>query len=104
MALVPLQPVWVTANYKETQLNHVKPGDAAEITVDAFPGRRFHGKVDSIQAATGATFALLPADNATGNFTKVVQRIPVKILLDPGQDGLDRLSAGMSAIATVVTQ
>ena len=85
MALVPQQSVWVVANYKETQLANVKEGQRADIEVDALPGEHFTGKVDSINAATGATFALLPPDNATGNFTKVVQRIPVKIVLDPGQ-------------------
>ncbi|MCC6727942.1 MAG: HlyD family secretion protein [Chthonomonadales bacterium] len=101
MALVPLSSLWVTANFKETQLAGIRPGRAAEVTVDAVPGRVFRGHVDSISAGTGATFALLPPDNATGNFTKVVQRVPVKVALEPGQAGMDRLRAGMSAVATV---
>jgi len=104
MAIVPQNDVWVWANFKETQLTHMHAGSAATVTVDAFPGKVFHGHVDSISAATGATFALIPPDNATGNFTKVVQRIPVKIVLDPGQPGMDRLRAGMSVVATVRTR
>lgn len=104
MAIVPQNDVWVWANFKETQLTHMHAGSPAEVTVDAFPGRVFRGHVDSISAATGATFALIPPDNATGNFTKVVQRIPVKIVLDPGQPGMDRLRAGMSVVATVRTR
>ncbi len=102
MAIVPQNNIWVVANYKETQLTDVKEGQHAEIDVDALPGRHFTGKVDSINAATGGTFALLPPDNATGNYTKVVQRIPVKIVLDPpGQPDIDRLRAGMSVTATI---
>ena len=93
--------LWVVANFKETQLTGMRPGERATIIVDSFPDRRFHGHVDSISAATGATFALLPPDNATGNFTKVVQRIPVKIVLDSDQPDLDLLRAGMSVQATV---
>ena len=104
MALVTDAPPWVVANLKETQLRGVEEGRRAEIRVDALPGKVFEGHVDSISAATGATFALLPADNATGNFTKVVQRIPVKIMLDPGQESADRLRAGMSVMATIVTK
>lgn len=104
MAIVPQNKIWVVANLKETQLDGVQPGRAADIDVDSVPGRVFHGKVDSISAATGATFALLPPDNATGNFTKVVQRIPVKILLDPGQADTDRLAAGMSVNVTIETK
>jgi membrane fusion protein (multidrug efflux system) len=76
--------VWIQANYKETQLTNIRPGDVAEIKVDSFPGVVLHGKVVEIAPASGSQFALLPADNATGNFTKVVQRLPVKIALDPG--------------------
>ncbi|HEY3267064.1 MAG TPA: HlyD family secretion protein [Armatimonadota bacterium] len=104
LALVPNENVWVVANYKETQLPGVRPGRPAEIEVDAWPGRAFHGHVDSISAATGATFALLPPDNATGNYTKIVQRVPVKIVLDAGQDGLSDLRAGMSVKATISTR
>jgi membrane fusion protein (multidrug efflux system) len=101
MALVPRNDAWVVANFKETQLAGMRPGQRVEVEVDALPGRKFTGRVDSISAGTGATWALLPPDNATGNFTKVVQRVPVKIVFDPGQKGLDRLSAGMSVLATV---
>lgn len=93
--------VWVQANYKETQVRHIRAGDDAEIKVDAFPGIAFRGKVDQVAPASGSQFALLPPDNATGNFTKIVQRVPVKILLQPGQTELDRLRPGLSVIATV---
>src|SRR5580658_52721 len=93
--------VWVQANYKETQVRHMRPGDGAEIKVDAFPGVVFHGKVDQVAPASGSQFALLPPDNATGNFTKIVQRVPVKIVLQPGQTELDRLRPGLSVIATI---
>ncbi len=92
---------WVAANFKETQLPGVRPGCAAQVWVDAIPGHVFRGRVDSLSPATGSVFALLPADNATGNFTKVVQRLPVKIVIDPGQPGEDRLSDGMSVVARV---
>ncbi len=81
MAIVPLHSVYVVANYKETQLTNVRPGQPVDFTVDTFPGQVVHGVVDSIAPASGQEFALLPPDNATGNFTKIVQRIPVKILL-----------------------
>lgn len=101
MAVVKNGTPWVAANFKETQLSGVRAGCAAEVYVDAFPGHAFRGHVESLSPATGSVFALLPADNATGNFTKVVQRLPVKIVLDPGQPDEDRLSAGMSVIARV---
>ncbi len=93
--------VWVQANYKETQVRHLRAGDPAEIRVDAFPGVIFRGKVDQVSPASGSQFALLPPDNATGNFTKIVQRIPVKIVLEAGQATADRLRPGLSVIATV---
>jgi membrane fusion protein, multidrug efflux system len=93
--------VWVQANYKETQVRHMRAGDGAEIKVDAFPGVVFHGTVDQVAPASGSQFALLPPDNATGNFTKIVQRIPVKIVLNRGQTELDRLRPGLSVIATI---
>ena len=96
--------VWVQANYKETQVRHIRPGDPAELRVDAFPGVVFKGKVDQLSPASGSQFALLPPDNATGNFTKIVQRVPVKIVLDRGQPAAARLRPGMSVIATVRTQ
>jgi membrane fusion protein (multidrug efflux system) len=96
--------VWVQANYKETQVRHIHPGNPAEIRVDAFPGLILKGKVDQVSPASGSQFALLPPDNATGNFTKVVQRIPVKIVLDPGQPRTGGLRPGLSVIATVRTK
>ncbi|HEY3298307.1 MAG TPA: HlyD family secretion protein [Armatimonadota bacterium] len=101
MAIIPDSNIWVVANFKETQVDRVRPGQYAEMEVDAFPGRKFTGRVDSIASATGSTFALLPPDNATGNFVKVVQRVPVKIVLDDGQADLDLLRAGMSVNAVV---
>jgi membrane fusion protein (multidrug efflux system) len=95
--------VWVQANYKETQVRHMRPGDPAEIRVDAFPGVILRGKVDKVAPASGSQFALLPPDNATGNFTKIVQRVPVKIVLDPGQATVAHLRPGMSVIAAVRT-
>ncbi|HEY8014828.1 MAG TPA: HlyD family secretion protein [Dongiaceae bacterium] len=103
ISVVPLNNVWVIANYKETQLTHVAIGQKAEITFDTFPGITVTGRVDSIAPASGSQFSLLPPDNATGNFTKVVQRIPVKILLDPAGPLAGRLRPGMSAVATIVT-
>src|SRR5580693_82180 len=93
--------IWVQANYKETQVRHIHAGDEAEIKIDAFPGIAFRGKVDQVAPASGSQFALLPPDNATGNFTKIVQRVPVKILLQPGQTELDRLRPGLSVIAMI---
>jgi membrane fusion protein (multidrug efflux system) len=95
--------VWVQANYKETQVRHMRPGDPAEIRVDAFPGVILRGKVDQVAPASGSQFALLPPDNATGNFTKIVQRVPVKIVLDPGQATVGQLRPGLSVIAAVRT-
>jgi membrane fusion protein, multidrug efflux system len=103
ISVVPLSNVWVIANYKETQLTHVAIGQKAEVTIDTFPGITVTGRVDSIAPASGSQFSLLPPDNATGNFTKVVQRIPVKILLDPGSPLAGRLRPGMSAVATILT-
>jgi membrane fusion protein, multidrug efflux system len=93
--------VWVQANYKETQVRHIHPGDPAEIRVDAFPGVILRGKVDNLSPASGSQFALLPPDNATGNFTKIVQRIPVNIVLDHGQAMAKRLRPGLSVIAII---
>src|SRR5580698_3884865 len=99
-----VQPdVWVQANFKETQLTRMRVGDAADVRVDTFPGRVFDGKVDQLSPASGSQFALLPPDNATGNFTKVVQRVPVKIVLFSGQPYLDRLRPGFSAVVVVHT-
>ncbi|GGF51585.1 multidrug resistance protein [Azorhizobium oxalatiphilum] len=96
ISVVPVPNVYVMANYKETQLTHVVPGQAVDMTVDTFPGEVLHGHVARVAPASGAVFALLPPDNATGNFTKVVQRIPVRIAVDPGQPLTQRLRAGMS--------
>ena len=102
-SVVPLDTVWVVANYKETQLTHVVIGQRASITVDTFPGVVVNGYVQSISPASGSQYSLLPPDNATGNFTKVVQRIPVKIVLDPNHPLAGRLLPGMSVIATIHT-
>jgi membrane fusion protein, multidrug efflux system len=102
ISLIQKDP-WVEANYKETQLRNMRTGDPAEIKVDAVPGVIFRGKVDHLAPASGSQFALLPPDNATGNFTKVVQRVPVRIVLDNSQADLDKLRAGLSVVATVHT-
>ena len=104
MALVSLADVWVVANFKETQLRNMREGLPATIEVDALGGREFKGRVESLAAATGAKFSLLPPENATGNYVKVVQRVPVKIVLDPGQDPDHRLRPGMSVFPTVYTK
>jgi membrane fusion protein (multidrug efflux system) len=98
------QNVWVQANYKEDQLRYIRDGDPAEVRVDAFPGVVLKGKVGQISPASGSQFALLPPDNATGNFTKVAQRVPVKILLDDHKDAAGRLRPGLSVVATVRTR
>jgi membrane fusion protein, multidrug efflux system len=102
LVIVPLQDVWVTANFKETQLRNMKPGQKAEVKVDTY-GKTFPGHVDSIAGATGAVLSLLPPENATGNYVKVVQRIPVKIVLDPISPEKAILRPGMNVDATVVT-
>lgn len=102
LAVVSLTDVWVVANFKETQLGRLRPGLPAEVRVDTFPDRRWSGRVDSIAAGTGARFSLLPPENATGNWVKVVQRVPVKIALAAGEGGNPHvLRAGMSAVVTV---
>lgn len=101
MAIVSLDDVWIVANFKETQLTHVRPGQKVMITVDAYPGQIFTGTVESIQAGTGARFSLLPPENATGNFVKVVQRIPVKIVLDK-KPNPHILRPGMSVVPTIL--
>lgn len=102
MVVVPLKDVWVTANFKETQLRGMKPGQKAEVKVDTY-GKTFSGHVDSISGATGAVLSLLPPENATGNYVKVVQRVPVKIVLDPIAQDKAVLRPGMNVVATVVT-
>jgi len=101
--VVPLPNVYVIANYKETQLTNVRPGQPVEVTVDTFSGERLRGVVERIAPASGSQFALLPPDNATGNFTKVVQRIPVRIQFEKNQPLLDRLLPGMSVVTRINT-
>ena len=103
IAVVPLPRIWVIANYKETQMTNVRLGQPARVTVDAFPALALTGHVDSWSPGTGSTFALLPPDNATGNFTKVVQRVPVKIVLDPDPSLGTLVRPGMSVEATIDT-
>jgi len=103
IAVVPLDKVWVIANYKETQLTRVAIGQQAEIRVDTFPDVIVKAHVESIAPASGAQFSLLPPDNATGNFTKVVQRIPVKLRLDADNPLRGHLRPGMSVVATILT-
>jgi membrane fusion protein (multidrug efflux system) len=103
MALVPLQEAWITANYKERQITYLKPGQKVEFSVDAYPGKTFNGTVDSIMAGTGAAFSLLPPENATGNYVKVVQRVPVKITIDKNSDPERLLRVGMSVVPIVLT-
>jgi len=95
--------VWAQANFKETQLTNMRVGDSADVRIDTFPNRVFQGKVDQLAPASGSQFALLPPDNATGNFTKVVQRVPVRIVLSRGQPYLERLRPGFSAVVVVHT-
>jgi len=102
MVVVPLHNVWVTANFKETQLRNMKPGQKAEVKVDTY-GKTFSGHVDSIAGATGAVLSLLPPENATGNYVKVVQRVPVKIVLDPIPQEKAILRPGMNVVATVIS-
>jgi membrane fusion protein, multidrug efflux system len=103
MALVPLHNVWITANFKENQLKSMSQGQKAIVTVDAYGSREYEGHVDSLAAATGAKFSLLPPENATGNYVKVVQRVPVKIVIDKGVDAQHPLRPGLSVVVTVIT-
>jgi membrane fusion protein, multidrug efflux system len=104
MAVVGLNDIWVTANFKETQMEYIRPGQTVEFTADSYPDKTFRGKVDSIMAGTGVTFSLFPPENATGNYVKVVQRIPVKIVLDEGTDNNHILRIGMSVEPTVLAK
>lgn len=104
MAVVGLNDIWVTANFKETQMENIHPGQSVKIKVDSYPGMVFRGKVDSIMAGTGVTFSLFPAENATGNYVKVVQRIPVKIVFEEGADKDHILRIGMSVVPTVIAK
>ncbi len=104
MAIIALDDIWVIANYKETQLKNVKSGQRVQIKVDTYSGKIFSGKVDSIMAGTGAAFSLFPPENALGNYVKVVQRIPVKIIFDKNTDTSHRLRIGMSCVPTIITK
>jgi membrane fusion protein (multidrug efflux system) len=104
MAVVALDDIWVTANFKETDMENIRPGQRVELSVDSYPGQVFSGKVDSIMAGTGVSFSLFPAENATGNYVKVVQRIPVKIVLDKETDKDHVLRVGMSVEPTVIAK
>jgi membrane fusion protein (multidrug efflux system) len=101
LAVVDLDDVWVLANYKETELTDVRPGQPAIVTVDTYPGKKFRARVDSIQAGSGAVFSLLPPENATGNFVKVVQRVPVKLVFERGENAQHLLVPGMSAVPII---
>jgi len=104
LALVPLNDLWITANFKETQLTDMRPDQQAEVSVDTYDGHKYAGHVESIAAATGEKFSVLPPENATGNFVKVVQRIPVRLRLDEDQDPEHVLRPGMSVVVTVLTK
>jgi membrane fusion protein (multidrug efflux system) len=101
MAIIPQEDIWATGNFKETQLSEMHPGQSGTISVDAYGGRIYKVRIDSIASATGAKFSLLPPENATGNYVKVVQRIPVKLVFDQGEDAEHRLRPGMSVIAKI---
>ena len=100
LAVIPLDDIWVTANFKETQLKNVRPGERVQIFVDAYD-RDYSGHVESIAGGTGAIFSLLPPENATGNYVKVVQRVPVRLRFDPGQDPQHLLRPGLSVVPKV---
>jgi membrane fusion protein (multidrug efflux system) len=104
MAVVDLDSLFVVANFKETEMELIRPGQDVSIKVDAYSGKVLNGKVDSIMAGTGVSFSLFPSENATGNYVKVVQRIPVKIVLDPGSDRDHLLRIGMSVVPTVLAK
>jgi membrane fusion protein (multidrug efflux system) len=104
LSVIPTDGLWVDANFKEDQLSGMKDGDVATITADALPGHEFHGHVASLAPGTGAVFSIIPAENATGNFTKIVQRVPVRVVLDGGDAELRRLRPGLSTIARVDTR
>ena len=95
LTIVPLDDVWITANFKETQLRHIHPGQRAEVYVDS-TGRTYRGHIDSIAGATGPLFSLFPPENATGNYVKIVQRVPTKIVIEPGQNRDRQLRPGVN--------
>jgi membrane fusion protein (multidrug efflux system) len=104
LAVAALDNVWVVANYKETDIERIRPGQEVDIRVDTYRGKKFQGKVDSIMAGTGSVFSLFPPENATGNYVKVVQRVPVKIVLSRGEDPEHVLRIGMSVVPTVLVR
>jgi membrane fusion protein (multidrug efflux system) len=104
ISIVPLPDIYVLANYKENQLANVREGEQVDISVDTFPGQKFRGTVSRIAPASGSTFAVLPADNASGNFTKVAQRLSVRVELDPAQADFERLRPGMSVVTRIATR
>ena len=104
LAVAALDNVWVMANFKETDIERIRPGQEVELRVDTFKGRRFKGSVDSIMAGTGSAFALFPPENASGNYVKVVQRVPVKIVLSRDEDPGHVLRIGMSVVPTVLVR
>jgi len=104
LAVAALDNVWVVANYKETDIERIRPGQEVEVRVDTFKGRKFKGTVDSIMAGTGSAFALFPSENASGNYVKVVQRVPVKIVLSQGEDPGHILRIGMSVVPTILVR
>ena len=103
MSVVPLRQIYVTANFKETQLAYIEPGQKVEVSVDALKHATLTGHVERFSPAAGSEFSVIRPDNATGNFTKVAQRIPVRIRIDPGQPAVERLAPGMSVVAKVNT-
>ena len=103
LAVLALHDIWIIANYKETQLKNVRAGQRVQIKVDTYPGKVFTGRVDSIMAGTGAAFSLFPPENALGNYVKVVQRIPIKIVFDKTTDNSRALRIGMSCVPTIIT-
>jgi membrane fusion protein (multidrug efflux system) len=104
VSVIPSQGLWVDANFKEDQLTRMVDGDTASVVADVMPGHVFHGHIASLAPGTGAVFSIIPAENATGNFTKIVQRVPVRVVLDPGDPELPRLRPGLSTIARVDTR
>ena len=103
LAVLALHDIWIIANYKETQLKNVRPGQRVQIKIDTYPSKLFTGRVDSIMAGTGAAFSLFPPENALGNYVKVVQRIPIKIVFDKTTDNGQALRIGMSCVPTIIT-
>jgi membrane fusion protein (multidrug efflux system) len=104
ISVTPADGLWVDANFKEDQLARMVAGQPVDLTADALPGHVFHGHVASLQPGTGAVFSVIPAENATGNFTKIVQRVPVRIVLDNGDPALVRLRPGLSTIVNIDTR